>query len=206
MSSCEKPLFLAILNETYTPGNQSAHIVRDWFNSIVGGVNGNVLNTQSMSKVQFLSTLKEVCKNHNIICFYLCVHGVQYRENGEIREKLKINEEVEIEDSEFTELINSLEFTNLYIFNESCHGAGLFNGIQLDKENTKLQNVIIFNVCSKEEKCFVRIIYSQSIGLICHFLFKNRINPFRSPEIAYDIIKKQYPGLQTTVTLLKNLN
>ena len=206
MSSCDKPFFLAIVNQQYTPGNQSAHITRNWFSGLVGGVNGHILDTSTMSKEVFVNTFSEVCKNHKILCLYVCVHGVQYREKDGTKEFLKINDRVEVPDYEFTALLNNLQFEQLYVFNESCHGAGLFNGIVLDKGETKLKNVVIFNACSKEEKCFVRIVYSQSIGLVSHLLFTSKINPFKSPETALSIVKHQYPDLQTTVTLLKNLN
>lgn len=206
MSSCEKPIFVSIINESYTPGNQSPYIVRSWFSSIVGGVSGIVIDTLNITKEKFVATLMEVCKNHNRICLYLCIHGVQYRENEEVHEKLKINDKVEIPDYEFTAILNGLQYEELYIFNESCHGAGLFNSIVLDRNSIKIKNIILFNVCSKDQKCYVKIISTQSVGIVSHYLFTNRINPFKTPDIAYNAIKKYFPDLQTTVTLLKNLN
>ena len=76
MSSCEKPIFVSIINESYTPGNQSPYIVRSWFSSIVGGVSGIVIDTLNITKEKFVATLMEVCKNHNRICLYLCILGV----------------------------------------------------------------------------------------------------------------------------------
>ena len=84
----------------------------------------------------------------------------------------------------------------------------MINTIKIDDKITSMDyvNVVIFNVCSKEQKCYVRINANQTIGVVSAFLNKYRANPFRDPEKALLLVKKAYPTLNTKVTIMKNLS
>ena len=80
--------------------------------------------------------------------------------------------------------------------------------IKIDDKITTMDNVnvVIFNVCSKEQKCYVNINGGQTIGVVSAFLNKYQTNPFRDPEKALLMVKKVYPTLNTKVTIMKNLS
>lgn len=205
-----RPIFVPIINHLWTPNNNSILIVKKWFEELYGPSSAKLLDTWPMSKSDFFRELKLAVGMSDTICMYICLHGKQYKnaKTGEPEEFLKVNENTLIPDTEFSELINSLKYKNLYIFLEVCHGGGLVNTIKIDDTIRDMSNVniVIFNVCSKEQKCYVNYDRVNTIGMASRSLMQYHINPFAAPDRGLLLLKKLYGYLHTKVTVIKNLS
>ena len=206
----QKPIFIPIINHNWTPNHNSILIVKKWFDELYGPSVYKALETSRINSLQFAEYIRGITEGRETICFYICLHGKQFinKETNKPEEFLMLNDSFRLKDEEFSEIINSIHFKNLYIFLESCHGGGLINMIKIDDKITSMDNVnvVIFNVCSKEQKCYVNINSGQTIGVVSAFLNKYQTNPFRDPEKALLMVKKVYPTLDTKVTIMKNLS
>lgn len=175
-----------------------------------GPSEGHLIDTWSYTKEKFASEITSITQKSNTICFYICLHGKQFKnaKTGEPEEFLKINDQNLIKDTDFSELINSIKFNNLYMFLEVCHGGGLINTIKLDDTicNMANVNVVIFNVCSKEKKCYMLTDKVSTIGTAASTLVRNRVNPFKAPAIGLQLIKKFYTDLQPKVTIINTIS
>ena len=210
MQISQKPIYIPIINHEYTPNNNSINIVYKWFQELYGRVKTLSIDTYQCTKEQFFNIIREGTKGYTTICFYLCIHGKQFinKETKEPEEWLMINDETLILDKEFSEFISELKFQNLYMIIESCHGGGLINTIKIDDTIQDMSNVniLIFNICSKEQKCYVQKSTIGSIGIVTCLLYGNKINPLRHPRTALSLVKRIYPHLHTKLTLLNNIS
>lgn len=206
----QKPIFIPVINHNWTPNHNSILIVKNWFDELYGPSVCKTLETSQINGAQFAEYIRGITEGRETVCLYICLHGKQFinKETGKPEEFLLLNDSFRLKDDEFSEIINSIHFKNLYIFLESCHGGGLINTIKIDDKITSMDyvNVVIFNVCSKEQKCYVRINANQTVGVVSAFLNKYRANPFREPEKALLMVKKAYPTLNTKLTIMKNLS
>ena len=206
----QKPIFIPIINHSWTPNHNSILIVKKWFDELYGPSVCKLLETSQINSLQFEEYIKGLTEGRETVCFYICLHGKQYinKETGKPEEFLLLNSSFKIKDEELTRIINDIKFKNLYIYIESCHGGGLLNMIKIDDKSKSMANVsvVIFNVCSKEQKCYVQINGGQTIGLVTGILNKYQMNPFRTPEKGLELIKRIYPTLDSKVTIMKNLS
>lgn len=206
----QKPIFIPIINHNWTPNHNSILIVKNWFDELYGPSVCKAIDTSQINGVQFAEYIRGITEGRDTVCFYICLHGKQIinKETGKPEEFLLLNDTFRLKDDEFSEIINSIPFKNLYIFLESCHGGGLINTIKIDDKITSMDyvNVVIFDVCSKEQKCYVQINANQTVGVVSSLLNRYRANPFRDPEKALLMVKKVYPTLNTKVTIMKNLS
>lgn len=171
---------------------------------------GHLIDTWSYTKEKFVNEIKSITQKSNTICFYICLHGKQFlnEKTKKPEEFLKINEQNLIPDTEFSELINSIKFNNLYMFLEVCHGGGLINVIKLDDKVKDMSemNVVIFNVCSKEKKCYMLTSKVDTIGIAASTLVRNRINALKNPVLGLQLLKRFYTDLQTKVTIINTIS
>ena len=206
----QKPIFVPIINHLWTPNNNSILIVKKWFEQLYGLCEVRPLDTWMMTKENFKAVIRKLIGNATSICFYICLQGKQYinEKTHQPEEFLMINERERIQDVELSNFINSLKWRNLCMFLEVCHGGGLINTIKLDDTIRDMANanIVIFNVCSKEKKCYVVKKDGQSIGEAAQTIYSHQINPFSNPSKALEILKRIYPHLHTKVTIIKNLS
>ena len=207
----QKPIFIPIINHLWTPNNYSINIVKKWFEELYGTCRTVPLDTWRFSEEKFETEIKKAVGTSDTICFYICLHGKQYinKETGKPEEYLRLNDNVLIPDSEFSEMISSLKYKNLYMILEVCHGGGLINTIKIDDSIKDMSecNILIFNVCSKEQKCYVITDYStMAIGKATSLMAKNWINPLKNPRIGLQLLKKVYSYLETKVTIINTIS
>ena len=204
----QKPIFVPIINQQWTPNHISINIVYKWFRELYGDPDVYSICTETLTAETFAKLLRMATQGP-IVCLYICVHGKQFvnKESGQPEEYILLNEKHMIPDTEFTEILNSIPYKTLLIFNESCHGGGFIENIKLDdKVGTENINVTIVNACSKEQKCYVCKDGFTTTGVLSGLLCGLNINPFVSPEKALQFAKRKLPYLKTKITVVKNLS
>ena len=207
----QKPIFIPIINHLWTPNNYSINIVKKWFDELYGPSQVYLLDTWRYSKEQFVTEIKKATSQSETICFYICLHGkqLQNQKTGKPEEFLKLNENVLIPDKELSEMITEIKFKSLYMMIECCHGGGLINFIKIDDKTKDMSetNILIFNICSKEQKCYVLTDHStMSVGSATSLMARNRINALRNPRIGLQLLKKFYGYLETKVTIVNTIS
>lgn len=205
----QKPIFVPIINQRWTPNHISINIVCKWFEELYGKAMVYPVYTEGLTPETFAAALHRATQS-TIVCLYICVHGKQFinKESGQLEEYVLLNENHMIPDAEFTKILNGIPYRTLLIFNESCHGGGFVENIKLDDHRVKMDstNVVIVNACSKEQKCYVRRDPASTTGLLSGILYESRVNPFYAPEKALQVAKRVLPQLKTKITVVKNLS
>lgn len=205
----QKPIFVPIINQQWTPNHISINIVYEWFRKLYGEPITYPVYTEALTTETFANVLRKATQG-TTVCLYICVHGKQFvnKETGQPDEYILLNEKHMIPDTVFTEILNSIPYQTLLIFNESCHGGGFVENIKLDDHRVEMDNtnVVIVNACSKERKCYVKQNQTSTTGLLSGILYESRVNPFYAPEKALQIAKCVLPQLKTKITVVKNLS
>ena len=205
----QKPIFIPIINQLWTPNHFSIKIVKEWFEKLYGPCITKPVDTHSMTTEAFKKTVQEAVSSE-VLCFYVCVHGKQRinPESGKTEEYLRLNDKEIITDTEFTQLIKTIPYKTLLMFNESCHGGGILNELKIDDRTafSENMNVVIINACSKEQKCYVNRTGFGTVGLLSGILCDRQINPFSMPEKALQVSKALLPRLDTKITVMKNIS
>lgn len=200
-----KPIFIGVINHNVTPNNKSVDIAREWFRELEPDFESQLIDTVLMTSEQFFMKMTTLLKDKKEACIYFCIHGKQLpnSETNLMEEYLKLNDKNLIKDKEFTDWLNSLNLSHLYIYFEVCHSGGLINILKTDTPYIDEDYTFVaFATCAKDEKCYVSKIKTPkplTIGYASSFLLQNKINPFIMPNVAYMALKKQYPYLSPKV-------
>ena len=206
----QKPIFIPVINHLWTPNDYSILIVKKWFEELYGQCETRLLDTWLFTKEKFETEIKKSTGDTDTICIYICLHGKQYinQRTGKPEEFLKLNDNTLIPDIEFSNLISNLKYKNLYMILEVCHGGGLINTIKIDDsiKDMSESNILIFNICSKEQKCYIFNGEDGTVGLATVTMLRNRINPLKNPRLGLQLLKNLYSYLETKVTIVNTIS